>query len=323
MKTLATVFVGFLAFFSFAAPVLAADAVFFGPIVPNGTNGQPNCNCPGSAPDYGCVLQTIQNTINITITFAFILMLFYIGLAGFQLVLSGGSAEAKSAAKKRLLNTVFGILVVLSAWLIVDFVMKTLYGPDGKFGPWNAILTADSSEDMCLKQVANPPPLPGVEGGTLPPTTGPSTGTGANCPAADPAGMVAFPQSVVVDGEPEKATSGTVSNFMAMREAALKDGVNLKVIDGYRSESEQLALWNKYCGSGTCGSTKVAKPCSMPGGTGSNHNSGVALDITVGGCGNGNTCSTKEYKWLKANGGRWNFYNSVPTDPVHWSPSGR
>lgn len=325
MKVIPTLLVALLAFTSFAPSVLAADAVFFGPIVPNGTNGQPDCNCPGSAPDYGCVLQTIQNAINITITFGFMLMILFIAIAGFQFVMSAGNSEAHSAAKKRLLNTLFGILVVMSAWLIVDFVMKTLYGADGKFGPWNAILQAESGDDVCLEKTANPPSFAGVVGGDPgAPTTGPTApgGTGDNCPAADPASMVPFPQSVVVDGEPEKATAATVNNFLAMREAALKDGVNLKVIDGYRSESEQVYLWNKYCGSGTCGSTKVARPCTMNG-SGSNHNSGVALDITVGGCGNGNTCSTKEYKWLKEHGGTWHFYNNVPTDPVHWSPSGR
>ena len=57
-----------------AAPAYAAEATFFGPIVP------PECNCDAegilSAPDWGCVLQTIQNTINFTISIAVIIALF-------------------------------------------------------------------------------------------------------------------------------------------------------------------------------------------------------------------------------------------------------
>ena len=323
MTRIASLIFGFIAFFSFALPAYAADAVFFGPIVPNGTNGQPNCNCPGSAPDYGCVLQTLQNGINFVISIGFMLLILYIALAGFQFITSGGSAEARSAAKKRLMNVLVGILVVLSAWLIVDFVMKTLYGEDGRFGPWHAILREEGGENLCLEKTANPPPLPGVIGGVPDggPSTGPTTGSGPNCPVPDPSSMVAFPASAT-QGETEMGTPTTVQNFVAMREAALKDGVDLKVTDGYRPESEQVALWNQYCSSGTCGSTKVAKPCSL-GGSGSNHNSGQAIDINVG-CSNGQSnCNTKAYQWLKANGSKWNFRNAIPTDPVHWSPSGR
>lgn len=304
--------------------VQAADATFFGPIIP------PECNCEEgetrTAADYGCVLATVQNGMNLAISLSIIIAMFYMVLIGFQFITSAGNPSAREAARKRVMNLVFGFLLLLAAWLIVDFIMKTLYKEDATaggvtLGPWNSIL-GSSNDKQCLKVSPPPPPLPSVTSVQTPPSTGTGTGTGsgANCPAADPSIMVAFP-AAATSGETEKATQTTVTNFLAMREAALRDNVNLKVTDGFRSDGEQVSLWNQYCSSGTC-SRAVARPCSL-GGNGSNHNSGEALDISVG-CSNGQSnCNTAAYNWLKANGGRWNFRNALPSDPVHWSPSGR
>lgn len=155
-----------------AIPAYAADATFFGPLVPNGTNGQPDCTCPGTAADYGCVMQTVQNGMNLAISISFIIAILYLVLVGFTFVLSAGSPGAREQAKKRFMNVIIGIVVVMGAWLLVDFVMKQLYGTSGQWGPWNAILEADSNADMCLEVMANPPLFPGVIGGTSTPTTG-------------------------------------------------------------------------------------------------------------------------------------------------------
>jgi|GEM_PF-1052793 len=175
-----------LVLFTAFAPETYAAANFFGPIIPDGTNGQPDCSCEDqlapsgqtipSAPDWGCVMQTIQNLINLAISISFIIAILYIVLTGFLFVTSAGSPGQREAAKTRLMNVVIGILVVLSAWLIVDFIMKTLYDPQGdaNFGPWNQIL-ASTGGDMCFKVGGTPPPLEGFEvtGGTE------TTGTGA------------------------------------------------------------------------------------------------------------------------------------------------
>jgi hypothetical protein len=331
----------FLAAFALLAVVpahaYAASSSFFGPIVSE------QCRCPGAAPTYGCVLDTVQRMINFGITIGIVAFTFALAYAGFVWMTSGGNPEARSKGRGMLINVFVGLFIVLTAWLLVDFVMKQLYAGDNgskDFGPWNSIL-ADAGTSMCI-EATKPSAIAGTGiggaiarglttemGGTgnqLKPTpsgggtTAPSGGTGANCPAANPSSMEAFAASVT-SGDAEKATPSTVRNFLAMRTAALKDGVDLKVTDAYRPESEQLALWKQYCSSGTCGATKVAKPCSL-GGNGSNHNSGEALDLTVG-CSNGqSSCNTKAYQWLKTHGAQYNFRNSVPTDPVHWSPSG-
>lgn len=146
-------------------PVLAAEATFFGPIVP----GECNCDASGmvSAPDWGCVMQTVQNAINFTISMSVIIATIFIIYTGFMFVASAGNPHTREAAKTRLVNVVVGMLVVLAAWLIVDFIMKALYNPGtevaGKsFGPWNAILDGEPGVPRCFEIRDAPPPLPGV-----------------------------------------------------------------------------------------------------------------------------------------------------------------
>ncbi len=308
LKALLPVFVlGIMALAPYQAQ--AATANFFGPIFPT------ECHCPQSAPDFGCVLQTIENLMNFAISIGVVIFVLVAAYAGFLWMFSPMNAHNREQGRSVLMNAVIGLLITLCAWLLVDFVMKTLYS--GEYGPWNAILKEGNA---CLATVTPPAGAGFVDDPTT--TTGTGTGSGANCPAGDPASMVAFPSSATTGGE-QKATQSTVDRFMQMRAAAAEDGVNLRVFSSYRSEAKQVELWNQYCSSGTC-SRPVAKPCTMEG-PGSNHNSGEAVDIYMGSsCGNGTTnCRAEEYVWLRAHASQYGFANTVANDPVHWSPNGR
>lgn len=196
-KFFITTLVAFMLVMPFTAS--AATANFFGPII------SPECNCEAqtgaggvtvaTAPDYGCVLQTVQNLISLTITLSVILAVFVIVIVSFQFMTSVTNPEAKTAAKQRLISVLVGMLLLLSAWLIVDFVMKSLYNPaagDGlvEFGPWNTILNGEEGT-YCIQVAAPPPPLPTVTVQTPTPgvpnptgTTGSSGYTGASgCPS--------------------------------------------------------------------------------------------------------------------------------------------
>lgn len=285
----------------------------FGPIVPDVCQV---CPC-----GFGGVLAIIQNVSNLLIGISIIVATIIVAWAGGLYILSPTNPEMRGTASSMLLNAFVGLCIVLSAWLIVDFVMKTLYG--GQFGPWNSILL-DATGENCIEAKPTTPlfdgsitAVPGAPSGST------GGGTGTNCPVPAESTMVSFDASVVIGGS-GKATPTTVKNFMDMRAAALKDGVDLKVTSAYRSDAAQVALWNQNGCSVSTGTCRVATamPCSL-GGAGSNHNSGQALDLNVG-CSNGNSsCNTKAYQWLKANGGKWNFRNAIPDDPVHWSPTGR
>jgi hypothetical protein len=53
-------------------------------------------------------------------------------IAGFGLVTSGGNPDALSTAKSKFTNAIIGLIIVLSAWLIVDTLMRSLVGDSGK-----------------------------------------------------------------------------------------------------------------------------------------------------------------------------------------------
>jgi hypothetical protein len=220
-----------------------------------------------------------------------------IGLGGFTYMASAGNTYMIKRGKGMITDAIVGLVVALLIWLILNIINPDLVN-----------LTID--------------PLPGLSFDTN--GTGAAVAGGADVvssgdrckPIPDSELVTIKPEAT--QGGAEKTTKDTAERFYKMREAAAKDNIDLKVTDGYRTESEQVSLWNQL-GQDT---KKVARPCSLGGG-GSNHQQGHALDIAVG-CGNpSSNCSTATYKWLKANGGKFGFYNNLPTDPPHWSATGK
>lgn len=106
-------------------------------------------DCPVGAPlGFGGALQLIQNVMNASISFGIVICVLIIAFAGILWLLTPTNPENHSQAKKVLTNAVIGLLIILSAWLIVDFVMKLLYdGDTSNFGPWNMILEGG---DICV-----------------------------------------------------------------------------------------------------------------------------------------------------------------------------
>jgi hypothetical protein len=161
----------------------AASTSFFGPIVPDACN----CTSTSSAPAWGCVLATLQNVMSFLVSFATIIITFFIALAGFTYMTSGGNAEKRQLANKRLTNAVIGLLIVPCAYLLVDSIMKVIYNPNAAgFGPWNSILGSNPGQ-QCL--AIRKPPTIGALAGTF---TSPSNASGGSgVPGAGPAAVPA------------------------------------------------------------------------------------------------------------------------------------
>jgi hypothetical protein len=140
-----------------------------------------------------------------------------------------------------------------------------------------------------------------------------STGGGGGCSGISESDLKYIPGTSFQD------RTSIVDSFVLMRSAASVDGIYLTPTSAYRSDADQVKIWNKHnCDTVAdhC-SGYVARPCSK-GGNGSNHSQGNAIDIS------GSSMGSSIYNWLKANGGRYGFYNNLGSiDPVHWSPSGR
>ncbi|MES2668716.1 MAG: pilin [Patescibacteria group bacterium] len=118
----------------------------FGPIVPEVCR---SCPC-----GFGGVLAIIQNMINFVIALSIIIATIIIAWAGGLYMISATNPESRSQANKMMINAVVGILIVLSAWLIVDFVMSTLYGK--QFGPWNTILMSEAGNNCVVAKPIKP-----------------------------------------------------------------------------------------------------------------------------------------------------------------------
>lgn len=152
----------FLALLLFCAPLTAAaqsgiplfDSEW--QLVPEAHEIDPTCPV-GYPLGFGGVLQLVQNGMNAAISFGIVAFVLIIAGAGILWMLTPTNPENHSQAKKILTNAVIGFLIILSAWLIVDFVMKLLYdGENSGFGPWNSILTGG---DICIRVNENLSPL--------------------------------------------------------------------------------------------------------------------------------------------------------------------
>ena len=113
-------------------------------------------SCPVGAPlGFGGTLQLIQNAMNAAVSFGVIICVVVITFAGILLILTPTNPESHSQAKKILTNAAIGFLIILSAWLIVDFVMKILYNQNLEgWGPWNTILHGGN---VCVKEMDTKP----------------------------------------------------------------------------------------------------------------------------------------------------------------------
>ncbi len=95
--------------------------------------------CTGADCNVCTFVQLISNIVNWLFGFLVLLAVLGIMYAGFQLVTSAGNTSALDKAKSMFTNIIIGFVIVLSAWIIVDTVMKAFAAPESKLGMWNQI----------------------------------------------------------------------------------------------------------------------------------------------------------------------------------------
>lgn len=102
-------------------------------LVPCGGTGEPPCQT--------CHAVQLINEVNgwlvgiLSIAAAIMFM-----IAGFRILTAQGNPSVMKAAKEMIVNVAIGFMIVLAAWLGIDFMMKALVG-DGQsqMGPWNVV----------------------------------------------------------------------------------------------------------------------------------------------------------------------------------------
>jgi len=68
----------------------------------------------------------IGNIINVALSFIGVIMLCYFLYAGFLYLTSGGSKEKVESAKKIMMTTIIGLLIVVASYAIANFVLTQI-----------------------------------------------------------------------------------------------------------------------------------------------------------------------------------------------------
>lgn len=111
-------------------------------LVPCGDAGQPSCQT--------ChVYQLVENVFAWVFGMLLIVGAIVIVIGGARLVLSGGNQMAKRDARKIIRTALISIILVGSAWTIIDITIATLYGQSDAGGIWTSL--------QCVNQPLEPP----------------------------------------------------------------------------------------------------------------------------------------------------------------------
>ncbi len=130
-------------------------------------------------------------------------------------------------------------------------------------------------------------------------------------------------------GRPQSLEPVTVKRWLALREAAMKDGFNLLVVSTFRSIDHQTSLIEAKLAKGQS-IEKILLTNAAPGY--SQHHTGKALDIAVTGCPPlvEQFETTEAFRWLTENAADFHFEMPYGRDnacgfiyePWHWYMSG-
>ncbi len=120
MKYISLLFI--LAFVFFPESALALDPLF-------------TCHV-GSECNFCDLANMIENVADWTTLVATLIAVIGLMYSGFRMSASRGDVQAFTAAKQMFGNIAVGLVIIMTAWIIVDTIVKALAG--GDFGVWNS-----------------------------------------------------------------------------------------------------------------------------------------------------------------------------------------
>lgn len=141
--------------------------------------------------------------------------------------------------------------------------------------------------------------------GQLPPPDNNKKGINAAWEGGTYLGQKTLVEIVGNENETERIILDNLDAYLALADAAAKDGVTVSINSGFRTYDEQELLYKKHL------KDPKAALAAKPGF--SNHQHGQAFDISVGGF-EGHPV----YDWLKKNGPKMGFIRTVNGEPWHW-----
>lgn len=109
-------------------------------------------------------------------------------------------------------------------------------------------------------------------------------------------------ECTTIDGKP--VVVETATRYYAMKNAAAKQGIYLRISSGFRTMKDQEYFYNCYKTKSCNNGNLAAKPGY------SNHQNGIALDL--------NTSSPGVYNWLVKNASKYGWVRAVSSEKWHW-----
>ncbi len=105
-------------------------------LVPCGDAGQASCQT--------ChIYQLIENVFSWIFGVAFVIMVIIIVVSGLRMVTAGGNQMAKKDARKWIGTAVIGFVLIMSAWMLVELLIATLYGQADAGSIWTSFECVD------------------------------------------------------------------------------------------------------------------------------------------------------------------------------------
>jgi len=106
------------------------------------TTGLVPCGGPDQNPCTACDLLVLaQNVLNFAFVIAFLIVVGFIVYGGFRWIFSLGKEQNIKAGQQIITNAIIGIVIILTAWLIVNTVFWFIAqaGGENKTGTWYKI----------------------------------------------------------------------------------------------------------------------------------------------------------------------------------------
>jgi len=126
--------------------VVMVLGMVFSPFLAEAQNLAGAAQCTGTTCSACNLIYLANAIIKWLIGFLCVLFAVLMAIAGWGLVVSGGNQSALEAAKEKFTNAIIGFLIVLSAWLVVDTIMRGLVQPGG-------VIDGDASGALFWSQV--------------------------------------------------------------------------------------------------------------------------------------------------------------------------
>lgn len=101
----------------------------------------------GGVPCNYCTLaQTVQRVLDFVVGILILIAVIWLAITGLEMAYTAaGNGNALELLKKRVTNIIIGFFLVISAWMLIDLVIKVLVA-DEKVRNWQSIVTMETGE---------------------------------------------------------------------------------------------------------------------------------------------------------------------------------